>query len=281
MSLTIPRPRTLPLTICAMGLLLLAKGTSLSWAMFGHGGEASMPSILSLGASITGSIGEPAAARQGLLLAAGAEQAEDSLSVKSQPRTKPAPENTASDKATSGKAPSARGTPEKAKPDLPQPVDGAAAQPAKTDMEKKADVSDSERALLLDLRQRREELEARGAAAAAREAILNAAERRLASRVDQLQALQTRLEALETARREHDEANWRGLVKMYEGMKPAQAASIFNDLDMSVLLPIADRMKEAKAAAILAVMTPDKARQVTSGLAELRAKSNTPTNSGS
>lgn len=148
-------------------------------------------------------------------------------------------------------------------------------------MEKKADVSDSERALLLDLRQRREELEARGAAAAAREAILNAAERRLASRVDQLQALQTRLEALETARREHDEANWRGLVKMYEGMKPAQAASIFNDLDMSVLLPIADRMKEAKAAAILAVMTPDKARQVTSGLAELRAKSNTPTNSGS
>jgi flagellar motility protein MotE (MotC chaperone) len=39
---------------------------------------------------------------------------------------------------------------------------------------------------------------------------------------------------------------------------------------MPVLLPLVDHMKEAKAAPILAAMNPDKARDVTAALAELR-----------
>ncbi len=137
-------------------------------------------------------------------------------------------------------------------------------------------VSDAERALLLDLRQRREALDAREATLATREQVVGAAERRLADRVAELQALQTRLEALEATRRAHDEANWRGLVKLYENMKPRDAATIMNDLDMPVLLEVVDRMKEAKAASILAAMQPEKARQVTAELAHLRTRANTP-----
>jgi flagellar motility protein MotE (MotC chaperone) len=137
-------------------------------------------------------------------------------------------------------------------------------------------ITDSERAVLTDLRHRREALEAREQALTARESVLAAAERRLSARVEELQALQTRLEALESERHDRDEANWRGLVKVYETMRPRDAAAIFNDLDMAVLLQVVDRMREAKAAPVLAAMQPDKARTLTAQLAELRTRRVTP-----
>ena len=71
---------------------------------------------------------------------------------------------------------------------------------------------------------------------------------------------------------QRDDASWVGLVKLYESMKPRDAATIFNDLDMTVLLGVVDRMKDAKAAPVLAAMQPDKARELTTKLAALRTK---------
>ncbi len=130
--------------------------------------------------------------------------------------------------------------------------------------------SEAERALLQDLRSRRKELEAKADSIEQREALLAAAERRMAERLDQLGALQTRLEALENSRRERDEANWRSMVKTYETMRPRDAATIFNDLDQAVLIQVLDRMKEAKAAPVLAAMQPDRARLATTELAKWR-----------
>src|SRR4029077_19467569 len=98
----------------------------------------------------------------------------------------------------------------------------------------------------------------------------------LSARVSELQALQTRLEALEATRKQREDTSWQGLVKVYEAMKPRDAATIFNDLDMPVLLQVADRMKEAKAAPILAAMQPDKARELTARLAQLRTRRDGP-----
>lgn len=134
-------------------------------------------------------------------------------------------------------------------------------------------IDEAERAVLLDLRARRTVLEGREQAMAAREAMQVAAERRLSERVTELTALQTRLEQLDQTRRERDDANWRGLVKTYEAMRPRDAATILNDLETPVLLQVLDRMKEAKAALILAAMLPDRARTATTGLAQLRSRS--------
>ena len=133
-------------------------------------------------------------------------------------------------------------------------------------------VSDGERTVLLELRQRRQELDARETAAAAKDATLAAAELRLTARVAELESLQHKLEDLEQARVQRDDASWVGLVKLYESMKPRDAATIFNDLDMTVLLGVVDRMKDAKAAPVLAAMQPDKARELTTKLAALRTK---------
>jgi flagellar motility protein MotE (MotC chaperone) len=143
---------------------------------------------------------------------------------------------------------------------------------------KPAEISDSERGLLLDLRRRRGELEAREAALASRDVVLSATEKRLNARVDELASLQSKLEALEQARQARDAQNWQGLVKLYEAMKPRDAAAIFNDLDKPVLLAVLDRMKDGKAAAVLAAMAPDRARQATADLARQRTQSNTPQN---
>ena len=134
-------------------------------------------------------------------------------------------------------------------------------------------VDEAERAVLLDLRARRTVLEGREQAMAAREAIQVAAERRLTERVAELTALQARLEQLDQTRRDRDDSNWRGLVKTYEAMRPRDAAAILNDLETPVLLQVLDRMKEAKAALVLAAMLPDRARTATTGLAQMRSRS--------
>ena len=135
-------------------------------------------------------------------------------------------------------------------------------------------LSESERALLLDLRKRRTALDARESALGARESLLAATSARLATRMGELDSLQKQLESLDAARHSRDDAGWRGLVRTYETMKPKDAAAIFNDLDMPVLLQVVDRMREAKAAPILAAMLPDRARNLTAELARLRSAAN-------
>jgi flagellar motility protein MotE (MotC chaperone) len=159
------------------------------------------------------------------------------------------------------------------------PVAGAPPQgapPQSTPDPATAPVSDGERTVLLELRHRRQELDAREAAVAARESLLAATEQKLSARVDELQALQKKLEVLDAARRQREDTSWQGLVKVYEAMKPRDAANIFNDLDMPILLQVADRMKESKAAPILAAMQPDKAREVTTQLAQMRTRRDNP-----
>jgi flagellar motility protein MotE (MotC chaperone) len=130
----------------------------------------------------------------------------------------------------------------------------------------------AERALLERLRERRAELEARERAAEAREAVLAAAERRLAQRIEELARLQGRLEALERDRAEREDSGWRGLVRLYESMRPREAAAIFDELEMPVLVQILDRMREAKAAPVIGAMRPERARQATIELARHRGE---------
>ena len=131
--------------------------------------------------------------------------------------------------------------------------------------------SPTERRLLEDLAHRSAELDARAAALDLRETVLKAAETRLAQEVAELSALQKKLAAEDAARQQSTAANWDGLVKLYENMRPGDAATIFNGLDMHVLLEVVRRMNERKAAPILAAMDPAKARALTAELAQAPA----------
>lgn len=130
----------------------------------------------------------------------------------------------------------------------------------------------AERALLEGLRARRTEIDGREQALASREMVLSAAEKRLAQRIEELAALQQRLQAVDRTLSEREAAGWRQLVKLYEGMRPRDAALIFDELETPVLLQILDRMGERKAAPVLGAMKPERARTITAELARYRAR---------
>jgi flagellar motility protein MotE (MotC chaperone) len=171
-------------------------------------------------------------------------------------------------------------TAQAATPAVPEhmPPASPSAQPVATPAaeDSAAPVGGGERTVLLELRQRRQELDSRETALTARESLMAATEQKLSGRVAELQTLQKKLEALEATRQEREDTSWQRMVKLYETMKPRDAATIFNDLEMPVLLQVLDRMKEAKAAPVLAAMQPDKARDVTAQIAKLRTSRDGP-----
>ena len=90
------------------------------------------------------------------------------------------------------------------------------------------------------------------------------------AQIERLEAFQLELEALVGAAEAEEEERLQQLVKMYESMRAKSAAAIFDQLELSVILAVAKRMREARMAAILAAMNPSRARVVTTELARER-----------
>lgn len=131
--------------------------------------------------------------------------------------------------------------------------------------------TDEEVDVLQQLAKRREELELRARQLDEREALIQAAERRMDQKMAELKALQATVEDLLAKRSDEEEAKLKSLVKMYENMKPKDAAQVFEEMDMDVLLDVVDRMSERKAAPIIALVTPTRAKEITFELAQRRA----------
>ncbi len=128
--------------------------------------------------------------------------------------------------------------------------------------------SRSELAILERLSERREELEERAKSIEMREALLNAAEKRLEKRVAELKALETSIQQATRERKQEQQEDLGKLVAMYQSMKPKQAARIFEVLDPDVLLDIVKIMKPRKVAAIMGNMRADFAGALSQAIAK-------------
>jgi flagellar motility protein MotE (MotC chaperone) len=84
----------------------------------------------------------------------------------------------------------------------------------------------------------------------------------LAQEREQLLAVIAQLEARQQQYATERDQSAAKLAKMYEAMKPAQAAPIISALDLEIILDIMGRMKERPAAKILAHMDAGLAAQV-------------------
>lgn len=129
------------------------------------------------------------------------------------------------------------------------------------------DMAASEIELLQSLGERRETLDQRERQLEQQATLLQVAEQRIDEKMGELYSLREQLEGLLTEVSAQEEAHLTSLVQIYENMRPGDAATIFDGLELDVLISVLDRMREAKAASILAAMTPDRARTVTSELA--------------
>lgn len=131
-------------------------------------------------------------------------------------------------------------------------------------------LTQSEIDLLQQLAVRRETIETREREINMREGLLKAAESRIDKKVQEMKLLQATVEKLIATYSEQQAAKVASLVRIYENMKPKDAARIFEELDMDTLLLVAERMKERSLAPIMANMDPGKARDVTVDLARRR-----------
>lgn len=164
-------------------------------------------------------------------------------------------------------------------PDAAAGADGKAA--AKTKKAPDDEFSDAEVKTLQELSQRRETLDKREQDLDTRDGMLAAGEKRLDEKIVELKDLQGKIQGLLKTYNDQENSKLKSLVKIYENMKPKDAAPIFEQLDMDTLLDIVERMKEAKVAPILAQVNPAKAKEITDELAQRRELSQAATKGGS
>lgn len=113
---------------------------------------------------------------------------------------------------------------------------------------------------------RREQLEKRENELTTREAMAKVAEQRIDQKIKELETLRLQVQTLLGQASAAQAAQIENLVKIYETMKPKEAARIFETLEMPVLLGVVQKMKPARTAAVMAEMDPQKAKDVTVAL---------------
>lgn len=124
--------------------------------------------------------------------------------------------------------------------------------------------------LLQQLSERRIKIDEREKKLEMKENLLNQTEIRVNEKFDEMTSLRTELAELIRRYNDIEETKVRSLVKIYENMKPKDAARIFDEVEMPILLMVIDQMSEKRAAPILASMNSKKAKAVTVELAEQR-----------
>ncbi|MCA3563909.1 MAG: hypothetical protein IOC90_13935 [Methylocystis sp.] len=125
----------------------------------------------------------------------------------------------------------------------------------------------SERAVLERLQERRGAIDDRAREIELRESLLQAAERKLDGRINDLKEIESRMESGAKADQAEADRQLKTVVIMYESMKAKDAARVFDRLKLDVLVPIATSMKPARMSEILAAMSPEAAEKLTVALA--------------
>ena len=92
-------------------------------------------------------------------------------------------------------------------------------------------------------------------------------ETRIDEKISKLKEIESTIQDLLKTYDDQQLKKLKSLVSIYEKMKPKDAASIFNSLDMDVLLDITGLMKESKLAVILGNMNGKRAKELTIELA--------------
>lgn len=127
--------------------------------------------------------------------------------------------------------------------------------------------------VLENLSARREFLEGRSRELDLREHLLVAAQDRVEEKVGELKRIERTIRDLLQQHDEQEKRKLLSLVRVYESMKSKDAARIFEELELDILVDVAELMEERRLAPVLAAMDPVKAKTVT---VEIRTRRRLP-----
>lgn len=130
-----------------------------------------------------------------------------------------------------------------------------------------AGLSPAEMRILVALKDRRTELDARDTDLASMLPLLAAAEQKLDEKTAALNAVKAEVQGLLGQVDARAKAETDRLVAVYSAMRPREAARVFATLSDDVRLPVAAAMRPRSLAAIMAQMDPAAARDLTEKLA--------------
>lgn len=125
----------------------------------------------------------------------------------------------------------------------------------------------AEMEIITQLRQRRQLLEQRAQQLDLQEQLLSSTEKRIDDKIQQLQVLEVQIKGHLRLFEEREDSQLQAIVKVYETMKPKEAAPRFEVLALQTQLDLVTRMKASKVAALMEKMTPAKASALTTELA--------------
>ncbi|MDF2966181.1 MAG: FlaA locus kDa protein [Rickettsiaceae bacterium] len=128
----------------------------------------------------------------------------------------------------------------------------------------------TEASILQELAARRDQLDQREKEILTKENSLIVIENNINKKIIKIQEIQEQLKYVLAQYEIKEDEKIKSLVKVYESMKPVEAAKIFEKLEMPMLLAVSSTMKEAKLAMILAKMDPSAAKDLTAELINYR-----------
>ncbi len=149
---------------------------------------------------------------------------------------------------------------------LPAAKPAPVCAPTAAELAKAAGLSPAELQVLQSLGARRGQLDQREADLGTQLALMAAAEAKLDAKLKNLTGLKADIQVLMGQAEAKQVAEVDRMVKVFEGMKPKDAAPRLVLLDDVVRLPIAAKMKERALSAVLAQMPPLEAKRLTEAL---------------
>lgn len=155
-----------------------------------------------------------------------------------------------------------------APPPAQTPQQSAATAQCTPSLADMAGLSQAEVQVLQALQARRAALDQRANAMETQDDLMAAAEHRLDERLAELHRLESTVNDLLGHLDEAQEQRLTGLVNVYRRMRAKDAAAVFDGLDDAVLVQVASRMPDSNLAEIMGRMTPERARRLTTMLAE-------------
>lgn len=120
--------------------------------------------------------------------------------------------------------------------------------------------------LVAELRKREEQLRRKEQELRQKEEYLTQLERETEQKLKKLIAIQEEIKAFERQREKEKSTKLKSLVRIYESMKPRNAAKLLENLDENLVVEIISHMKTDLAANILSNMQPDKAVKISKAL---------------
>ncbi len=125
------------------------------------------------------------------------------------------------------------------------------------------DLTEAEITVLRHLSGRRKELDKQARVLDQKETLLNLTERRVDKKIGELKKMRSEIRKVLGEAEATHKTQVASMVKIYQTMKPKDAARIFETMETRALVQVIARMKEAKAAPILAAMNAMKAKEIT------------------